>query len=726
MKYIRQENKMDCGPSCIAMVTSHYGKTLSLEYLRRESQLTREGISLLSVEYTCRKIGFETACGQFTIDYLLENFKSPLILHWNSNHFVVLKKIIRKKNNYYFQIYDPSYGKIELNKQSFEKAWFKEENSGFGVFLEPTDAFFENNDHIANKISLRKLISYAKPYKGLFIKITFLMLLGNLISLVFPFLTKTLFDEGVEKGNVNYITYVLGAQLVLFMTMTVLEIIRNRFLLFLGSKISITIVMEFLSKLFTLPISFFESRMQGDLHQRISDNDRIQQFLTNQSISTLFSIVTLLVYLVVLPFFSVPILLIYTTLSLLAIFWSHFWLIRQRRLDYILFNVGSRNYDSLGEIISGISEMKLNNFEDYKKNNWKKIQEELVDVRLKSMKMEQAQSVGFEFINQVKNILVVFYAANLVTQNVISIGSLLSISYIIGVMNAPIHSIIEFSRSLQEARLSYSRLSEIQGYDSEENDSQLELEINSHLNGGIEFSNFSFKYQGIDSPFVLNNLNFSIPFGKTTAIVGTSGSGKTTLIKILLKYYNEYEGTIKINDVELKNISAKNIRSKSGIVMQDGYIFSETLYRNIVMGSEDDMDRFYKSLEISNLTDFVDNLPLQEKTRLGKSGVGISGGQQQRILIARAVYKNADFFFLDEATSSLDSENERIIYNNLSHHFENKTVVIVAHRLSTVKNADQIVVLEKGEIVEIGTHQSLVAERGAYYSLVENQLELGV
>lgn len=726
MKYIRQENKMDCGPSCIAMVTSHYGKTLSLEYLRRESQLTREGISLLSVEYTCRKIGFETACGQFTIDYLLENFKSPLILHWNSNHFVVLNKIIRKKNHYYFQIYDPSYGKIKLNKQSFEKAWFKEENSGFGVFLEPTDAFFENNDHIANKISLRKLISYAKPYKGLFIKITFLMLLGNLISLVFPFLTKTLFDEGVEKGNVNYITYVLGAQLVLFMTMTVLEIIRNRFLLFLGSKISITIVMEFLSKLFTLPISFFESRMQGDLHQRISDNDRIQQFLTNQSISTLFSIVTLLVYLVVLPFFSVPILLIYTTLSLLAIFWSRFWLIRQRRLDYILFNVGSRNYDSLGEIISGISEMKLNNFEDYKKNNWKKIQEELVDVRLKSMKMEQAQSVGFEFINQVKNIFVVFYAANLVTQNVISIGSLLSISYIIGVMNAPIHSIIEFSRSLQEARLSYSRLSEIQGYDSEENDSQLELEINSHLTGGIEFSNFSFKYRGIDSPFVLNNLNFSIPFGKTTAIVGTSGSGKTTLIKILLKYYNEYEGTIKINDVELKKISAKSIRSKSGIVMQDGYIFSETLYRNIVMGSEDDMDRFYKSLEISNLTDFVDNLPLQEKTRLGKSGVGISGGQQQRILIARAVYKNADFFFLDEATSSLDSENERIIYNNLSHHFENKTVVIVAHRLSTVKNADQIIVLEKGEIVEIGTHQSLVAERGAYYSLVENQLELGV
>ena len=726
MKYIRQENKMDCGPSCIAMVTSHFGKELSLEYLRRESQLTREGISLLSVEYTCNKIGFDTQCGQFTIDYLLQNFKTPVILHWNSDHFIVLKNIITKKGINYFVVYDPAFGKIKLNQSSFERAWFKEDNSGFGIFLKPQKQFFENTDHIAKRIKISKLLSYIKPYKKLFTKIIILMLLGNLISLAFPFLTRALFDQGVGKKDVNFISYVLVAQLVLFMTMTFFDVLRNRYLLFLGSKIGISVVMEFLSKLFTLPISFFETRMQGDLHQRVSDNERIQQFLTNQSISTVFSIITLIVYVIVLPFFSPPILFIYLGLTSISLVWSYFWLQKQKRLDYILFNVGSRNYDSLGEIINGMSEMKLNNFEDYKKTNWKKIQEELVQVRLKSMRLEQTQSVGFEFINQVKNILVLFYAANLVTDNVITIGTLLSISYIIGVMNSPINSIIEFSRSLQEARLSYSRLSEIQDFDSEENEKDLELNKNVSHSSEIKFRNVSFKYEGIESPYVLKNLNFSIPFGKTTAIVGMSGSGKTTLVKLLLKYYKVTEGEIFVNDLELNKISAKSMRSSSGVVMQDGFIFAETLFRNVAMGSEDSIDRFNQSIKIANLTDFVDNLPLQERTQLGSSGVGVSGGQKQRILIARAVYKKADFFFLDEATSSLDSENERIIYDNLNQYFENKTVVIVAHRLSTVKNADQIVVLEKGEIVEIGTHQSLVAERGAYYSLVENQLELGV
>lgn len=726
MKYIRQENKMDCGPSCIAMVTSHFGKTLSLEYLRRESQLTREGISLLSIDYTCKKIGFETACGQFTLDYLLQNLKSPVILHWNSDHFVVLKSITSKKDGNYFLIYDPSFGKIKLNQRSFERAWFKEEDSGFGIFLEPQEQFFENTDHIAKDIKVSKLLGYIKPYKGLFSKIVFLMLLGNLISLSFPFLTKALFDEGVGKKDVNYISYVLIAQLVLFMSMTFFDVMRNRYLLFLGSKIGISVVMEFLSKLFTLPISFFETRMQGDLHQRVSDNERIQQFLTNQSISTVFSIITLIVYVVVLPFFSVPILFIYLGLTSISLLWSYYWLKKQRRLDYILFNVGSRNYDSLGEIINGMSEMKLNNFEDYKKSNWKQIQEELVQVRLKSMRLEQAQSVGFEFINQVKNILVLFYAANLVTDNAITIGSLLSISYIIGVMNSPINSIIEFSRSLQEARLSYSRLSEIQDFESEEKETDVELNKNISESSAIVFRNVYFKYEGIESPYVLKNLNFSIPFGKTTAIVGMSGSGKTTLVKLLLKYYTITEGEIIVNNIALSQISAKSMRSNTGVVMQDGFIFAETLFRNVAMGSEDDIDRFHESIKIANLTEFVNNLPLQERTQLGSSGVGVSGGQKQRILIARAVYKKADFFFLDEATSSLDSENERIIYDNLNEYFGNKTVVIVAHRLSTVKNADQIVVLDKGEIVEIGTHQSLVAQRGAYYSLVENQLELGV
>ncbi|TSJ45640.1 peptidase domain-containing ABC transporter [Fluviicola chungangensis] len=726
MKYIRQQNIMDCGPSCIAMVTSHYGKTLSLDYLRSESQLTREGISLLSIEHTCSKIGFKTACGQFTVDYLIQNFKLPVILHWNSNHFVVLKEIIKKKGENIFVVYDPSYGKIKLKQKNFELAWISEDNSGFGMFLEPTEDFYSIENHLEKKLKLTKLLGYIKPHKKQFFILIILMLLGNAISLTFPFLTKSLIDNGVGNKDLGYITYVLIAQLTLYISMTIFDVFRNRYLLFIGSKIGITVVIEFLSKLFTLPISFFESRMHGDLHQRISDNDRIQQFLTNQSITTAFSIVTLVVYLCILPYFGFSILLAYLSLTSLALIWSYYWLQKQKKIDYLIFQIGSKNYASLAEILTGMSEMKLNSLEEYKQNNWKKVQEEFVRIRLRKMKLGQIQSFGYEFLNQVKNILVVFFAANLVTTGDLTLGSLLSVSYIVGQMNAPISDIIEFSRSLQEAKLSYSRLSEIQDYDSEDNDSQIDIAEAKRIEKGIQFDNVSFKYDGIESPVVLKNLNFTIPHGKTTAIVGTSGSGKTTLIKLLLKYYKVSEGEIRINDVGINNLTAKSVRANCGVVMQDGFIFSETLFRNVVMGSTENKERFNQSIEIANLTDFVNDLPLGENTKLGISGVGISGGQKQRLLIARAVYKNADFFYLDEATSSLDSENERIIYDNLNKYFENKTVVIVAHRLSTVKNADQIIVLEKGEIVEIGSHQSLVSQRGAYYSLVENQLELGV
>jgi len=717
---------MDCGPSCIAMVTSHYGKTLSLDYLRSESQLTREGVSLLSIEHTCSKIGFETACGQFTVDYLLRNFKNPLILHWNSNHFVVLKEIIIKKGEYVFVIYDPTFGKIKLNRKNFELSWVSEDNSGFGVFLEPTQDFFEIENHLEKKLKLTKLLGYIKPHKKQFATIIILMLLGNAISLTFPFLTKSLIDNGVGNKDISYITYVLFAQLTLYTSMTVFDVFRNRYLLFIGSKIGITVVTEFLSKLFTLPISFFESRMHGDLHQRISDNERIQQFLTNQSITTAFSIVTLIVYLFILPFFGISILIAYLSLTSLALIWSYYWLQKQKKIDYLIFQVGSKNYASLAEILTGMSEMKLNSLEEYKQNNWKKVQEEFVLIRLRKMKIGQIQSFGYEFLNQVKNILVVFFAASLVTTGDLTVGSLLGVSYIIGQMNAPISDIIEFSRSLQEAKLSYARLSEIQDYESEDNTNQIDIKETTEIEEGIQFENVSFKYDGIESPMVLKNLNFTIPYGKTTAIVGTSGSGKTTLVKLLLKYYNATEGRITVNDVDINELSSKSLRANCGVVMQDGFIFSETLFRNVVMGSPEDKERFNQAIEIANLSDFVNDLPLQENTKLGVSGVGLSGGQKQRVLIARAVYKNADFFFLDEATSSLDSENERIIHDNLNQFFDNKTVVIVAHRLSTVKKADQIVVLEKGEIIEVGTHQSLVAERGAYYSLIENQLELGV
>jgi ATP-binding cassette subfamily B protein len=727
IKFIQQEDAMDCGPACIAMVASFYGKELSLSYLRQISQLTKEGISLLSIDETGKKLGFETACGQFDLEYLLENFNSPCILHWNNNHFVVLTSIKRKKNGKpIFTVYDPAFGKIELKQENFEFSWISAENAGFGVFLTPTEDFFNLIEQKKTKLSISKFFAYIKPNRRKFLIVLLLMLLGNVISLAFPFLTKSLIDKGVNSKNTSYITNILLAQLTLYSAITIFDIFRNRLTLYISSKIGIQIIMDFLSKLFKLPINFFESRMNGDLQQRISDNDRIQEFLTNQGLITIFSLFTLLIYLIVLPFFGVSIFFVYLILTLISLIWSFFWLRKRRKIDYLMFQLSSKNYESLSEIISGVSEMKLNNFEEYKQTNWKKIQDEFLEVRTKRMKLEQIQHFGYDFINQTKNILVVFIAANLVATGDLTLGSLLSVSSIIGLMNGPIGDIIEFSRSLQEANLSYSRLEEIQTYDSEERDGQISLESDVlSEKADIKFENVSFQYEGINSPTVLKNVNFTILGGKTTAIVGTSGSGKTTLIKLLLKYYSCTEGVISINGLDLNCISAKNLRSQSGVVMQDGFIFSETLYRNIVMGCEEDDERFKQALKIANLESFVADLPLEENTKLGSSGNGISGGQKQRILIARAAYKKTQFIFLDEATSSLDSENERVIHENINKFFKNKTVVVVAHRLSTVKNADQIIVLEKGEIIEIGDHDSLVKKQGAYFNLVKNQLELG-
>lgn len=718
---------MDCGPSCIAMVASYYNKKLSLSYLRNESQLTREGVSLLSIEHTCNKIGLETRCGQFSISYLIEVFKKPCILHWNENHFVVLKEIKRLKNgDFIFIIYDPAFGKIKLTQEKFELSWKGYEINGFGIFISPSDLFFSIENQNIQGLKIKKILNFIKPQKKKFFIVMLLMLIGNILTLVFPFLTKILIDEGVGNKDFNYITSILLAQLLLYTSITLFEVFRNRYLLFIGTKIGINIITEFLTKLFTLPISFFESRMKGDLQQRINDNERIQQFLTNQSLTTIFSILTLVVYLFVLPFFGIKILVTYIVLTFISLIWSFYWLKKQKRIDYLMFQVSSRNYDSLSEILDGISEMKLNNFENFKQNNWKKVQDDFLEIRVLKMKIDQIQNFGYEFINQIKNILVVYIAANLVASGSMSLGSLLSVSFIVGQMSSPIGDIIEFIKSLQEANLSYSRLNEIQEYKSEEIEGQVDInDCNFDLSSGIHFNNVSFQYEGINSPKVLNNISFFIPNGKTTAIVGTSGSGKTTLIKLLLKYYKPTEGKIQYDNLDLEKISAKNLRANCGVVLQDGYIFSETLYRNIVLGYKHSKNNFLKSIQIANLNSFIDSLPLEENTMLGDSGIGVSGGQKQRILIARAVYKNAKYIYLDEATSSLDSENERIIHENLKSHFKNRTVVIVAHRLSTVKNADQIIVLEKGCIVEFGNHTDLINKKGEYYNLIKNQLELG-
>ncbi len=732
MKFIPQRDQMDCGPACLVMIASIYGKKYSLDFIRELSYITREGVSLLGIKEAANKIGFEAFAGKLTTKDFKEKRYKSVILHWNQNHFVVLcnikKNVLRK--GYTFKIADPTHGILSLNQSEFEKGWLSEEKEGIALFLEPTEDFYNQNPEKQEETSIKYLLGYVVSYKKQLSLMFAMLLLGSGITLVFPFLTQYLIDKGVNAKNLNVISLILIAQLVLFFGSITIEIVRNWLVLFVGTKMSISIISDFLKKILQLPIKFFDTKMMGDFQQRIQDNERIEKFLTSESLITFFSMITFLVFFGVLWYYDYKILLVYITLTVVAVLWSTFWLKKRKYLDYFRFQQRSENQDSIYEILNGVTEMKLNQFEKFKRNKWEEIQKKLFKVNIRILKLDQLQLSGFQFLNQVKNILVTFMAATYVVQGKMTLGELLSVSYIIGEMNSPINQLINFFRSLQDAKLSLERLNEVQRHPQEETENLVSLpRHNTLINAkkqGIVLEGIDFQYEGPKSPYVLKDINFSILDGKTTAIVGASGSGKTTLMKLLLKFYEPAKGTIAVNGIQLSTISPADWRSNCGVVMQDGYIFSETIERNIAMGDEEiDQDKLLHAIEVANIGDFIDSLPLRLKTKIGAAGNGISGGQKQRILIARAVYKNPDFIFFDEATSALDAENEKIIHDNLQSFFIGKTVLIIAHRLSTVKNADQIIVLRNGHIVESGHHQELVYNKADYFSLVKNQLELG-
>ena len=733
MKFTPQHDQMDCGPACLAMIASKYGKSYSLQYLRDNSFLTREGVSLLGLTEASKKIGFDTLSAKLTIEKLIEEKQTlPCILHWNQNHFVVLKKITKNifTKKHYFHLADPAHGLIKLDEIKFKNSWIVDDNKGVSLFLEPTDDFYKKKPPVNNTVTIKYLFTYLKPYTNKLSIMFLLLLFGSLLTLILPFLTQNLIDNGINTKNVNNITIILFAQLSVFLGAIVFEIIRNWLMLYIGTKISISIISDFLSKLLKLPIKYFDTKLVGDFNQRIQDNERIEHFLTSQSLLTLFSIITFSVFFGVLWYYDFKILFIYLLLTLLAIAWSIFWLNKRYILDYFKFKHRSENQDSIYEMLNGVTEMKLNQFENLKRKNWEKIQDSLFKINIRVLKIDQIQISGFEFINQVKNILVTFIAATFVIKGKMTLGELLSVSYIVGQMNSPVNQLVNFFRSLQEAKLSLERLNEVQNHPTEEQNSNqrtILISDNSSKNSEIQFNNVSFQYEGPKSPYVLKDINFTIPDGKITAIVGASGSGKTTLMKLLLKFYEPTHGELFFNSENVNNISPKNLRENCGVVMQDGFIFSDTIERNIATGDEYiNKEKLQNAVKIANIEEFIKSLPLGYNTKIGASGNGISGGQKQRILIARAVYKNPHYMFFDEATSALDAENEKIIHDNLQQFFKGKTVLIIAHRLSTVKNADQIIVLKNGEIAEIGNHQQLVQNKADYFNLVKNQLELGI
>ncbi|MEO5890280.1 MAG: peptidase domain-containing ABC transporter [Ferruginibacter sp.] len=733
-KTYQQLDQMDCGPACLKMISRHYGKNYSLESLRNISSATREGVSISGISEAAEKLGFKTIAAHVSAKQLEEEVPLPCILHWNQDHFIVLppqpKSIF--KSNKKITVADPAHGLAHIDREIFFKKWVSMSNErGIVLMLEPTPLFYQEEGVTEKRNGFKFLFKYIKPYKGFITQLFIGMLLGSLLSLIFPFLTQSLVDNGVNHQNLGFIKMVLISQLVLFAGLTAVEMIRSWLILHMNSRINISIISDFLVKLMKLPIRYFDTKMIGDITQRINDHNRIEHFLTTGTLNTLFSFVSLLVFSVVLCIYNTKIFAVFFIGSLISVIWIVLFLRKRKELDYKRFQHLSNNQNSMYELITGMQEIKLNNCETPKRWEWERIQAKLFKLNISSLALEQYQQTGNIFFTQLKNIFISYIAAREVVNGNMTLGMMLSISYIIGQMNSPVEQLLDFFRSAQDARISLERLGEIHNKEDEEktldiNDQALNLPpASSKNNGTIRLQNLSFQYTG-NSPKVLKDVSLTIPEGKVTAIVGSSGSGKTTLLKLLLRFYDPTSGTITINDEEFSGLSPKNWRNQCGAVMQEGFIFSDTIARNIAVSDElINHEKLQHALKVGNLESFMKDLPLGYNTRIGNSGNGISTGQKQRILISRAVYKNPEYLFFDEATSALDANNEKVIMENLHYFFKGKTVLVIAHRLSTVKNADQIIVLEHGKVVETGNHQSLTKKRGKYFELVKNQLELG-
>ena len=723
--FYKQLDAMDCGPSCLRMIAKYYGRNYSLQFLRDRSYITNAGVSMQGISDAAESIGFRTMGVKITFKQLTDEVPLPCIVHWHQNHFVVVYKI-NKKNVF---VADPAHGLVKYNIPEFSKFWLSTlthgEDKGVALLLEQGPDFYNIDDEVQDKTKLKFFFKYIIPYRKFLWQLLLGMLIGTLLQLIFPFLTQAMVDNGISNRNLGFVTLVLIAQLSLTIGKVFVEFLRSWILLHISTRINISLISDFLIKSMKLPIGFFDTKKIGDIMQRIGDHSRIESFLTGSSLSTLFSMVNLLIFGAVLAYYNVYILLVFLAGNILYVLWILMFMKRRRELDFKRFQQASDNQSNLFQLITGMQEIKLNNCEKKKRWEWEKIQAKLFHVSIKGLALGQWQHIGSIMFSQTTNILISFLSARSVINGEMTLGMMMSVQYIVGQINAPIEQLIGFMQSFQDAKISLERLGEIHKQKDEEplDYSRLKTLPEKH---SIKIQNLGFRYEGPHSALVLDNINLEIPQGKITAIVGTSGSGKTTLVKLLLGFYPPVEGEIKIGEVSLKNINGKVWRQRCGAVMQDGFIFSDSIAENIAVSDEYiDREKLLHAVKVANIQEFIETLPLSYNTKVGQEGSGVSQGQKQRLLIARAVYKNPDFIFLDEATNALDTNNEKVIMENLNTFFNGKTVVIVAHRLSTVKNADQIIVLEKGKLVEKGTHTELTQLRGKYYELVKNQLELG-
>lgn len=722
---------MDCGPTCLRMVAKHYGRHYSLESLRQKSFLNRNGVSLLGISSAAESIGFKSLGVRLDFGRLCEA-PLPCIVHWKQNHFVVVYDIVKKRRRTEVCVADPSGSLLRYTAEEFTASWAGNTDGskaeGIALLLEPTPDFYAAAGEKTDKTRLRFVLQYLRPYRKLITQLFLGMLLGTLLQLIFPFLSQSIVDYGIGNDNLHFVTVILIAQLTLYVAQTSVEFIRSWILLHISSRINISIISDFLIKLMKLPIGFFDTKMIGDLMQRIGDHSRIEAFLTSSTLNTLFSFVSLIVFSIVLAVYNIRLFAVFLIASLLYVGWITLFLKKRKELDHKRFAQASAEQSNLYQLITGMQEIKLNNCEQQKRWEWENIQAKLFKVSIKGLALSQYQQSGAFFINETKNILISFVSAAAVIRGDMTLGMMTAVQYIIGQLNSPINQMIGFIQSAQDAKISLERLGEIHNREDEETDEAERIQDLGQLRSrtaDIRMDKVCFRYDPLGSD-TLKDIDLTVPQGKVTAIVGASGSGKTTLLKLLLGFYPPASGEIRVGGWPLQNIGRHPWRSCCGCVMQEGFIFSDTIARNIAVGEEHiDTERLLFAADVANLREMTDSLPLGFNTRIGQEGKGLSQGQRQRILIARAVYKNPDYLFFDEATNALDANNERAIMEKLQQFFKGRTVLIVAHRLSTVRHADQIVVIDRGRIVEQGTHGELTAARGAYYELVRNQLELG-